>query len=193
MDRSKEDKAAATADPFRPVVFLWPVNEPVDLAAIAGAAGEACGVELSLVRGRRGTGAPARRSRSRRSRARSTSSRRSPEPAPRRHTPVRIIADFGPTIDAKGNVSDTLIARLSGASDMVGLPASTPIATLTFAARARAEPLDRVRSSRSDEPPRGAGTTGGDGRPLASREVYAVSFTDRRPKRAQSRRQRERR
>ena len=195
MDRSKEGKAATTTDPFRTVVFLWPINEPVDLAAIARTAGEACGVELNLV---------TRSSRDRRAGAAipvgtiagtiDVLEALTRTCATAAH-PVRIIADFGPAIDAKGNVSDMLISRLAGASDMVGLPASMPIATMTFAARARAEPLDRVRFVPIGRTAAASGTSpggDGDGRPLASREVYALSFIDRPPRRVPSRRRGER-
>jgi CRP-like cAMP-binding protein len=188
MDRGKEGKAEAQADAFRPVIFVWPVSEPVDLAAIARAAGEECGLTLVLM---------PRLSRDRRSGAAIPvdtldgglkmleALARQAAKAPH---PVRIIADFGPAVDAKGAASDTLISRLSGASDLVGLPASVAIATRTFAARARAESfgdVGYVPIGRTAAHERGSE---GDGRALPSREVYAVSFAGRPAKRARARR-----
>jgi hypothetical protein len=61
---------------------------------------------------------------------------------------------------------------------MIGLPASVAIATLSFAARARAEPnhgagFTPIGRTAITSPEKGGD---GDGRPLPSRDVYAVSF-----------------
>ncbi len=87
--------------------------------------------------------------------------------------PVRIIADFGPVLDARGQVSETALSRLSGASDLIGFPPATPIATVAFAAEARLEAEGRVTLI-----PIGRTTPGpaAEGRPLAARAVYALSF-----------------
>jgi hypothetical protein len=89
---------------------------------------------------------------------------------------VRIIADFGPATDARGTANDALVSRLTGASDMIGLPASVAIATLTFAARARAEPGNRAGFIPIGRTASAATDKSGDGRPLPSRDVYAMSF-----------------
>jgi hypothetical protein len=177
MDRP-EGGAQSQTDTFRPVVFVWPVNEPVDVAALALAAGKACGVAVAPL---------PRTSRDRRTGVALAVDTiggaldlldalvRRAATAPH---PVRIISDFGPATDARGAANDALISRLHGASDIVGLPASVAIATLSFAARARAEPgnragfipIGRTASTATDK------SGDGDGRPLPSRDVYAVSF-----------------
>jgi CRP-like cAMP-binding protein len=180
MDRKTAAAPSAQTDTFRPVVFLWPVNEPVDLPALARAAGKAAGVAVNPI--------------SRTSRDRRAGTALAVETigealdllqalvqeAAGAPQPVRIIADFGPATDARGAASDAAISRLSGASDMIGLPASVAIATLTFAARARAEPgvagcgfipIGRTAIAAAEK--------GGDGRPLPSRDVYAISFQGR--------------
>lgn len=172
------------ADPFRPVVFLWPVNEPVDLKPIIAAAKRTTGLKLDAL---------PRQSRDRRAgaaipldtledaltllRAIASGTVRLPET-------VRVIADFGPAADSRGQVSDGLVSRLAGASDMVGLPSGVPIATHVFAARAKAEPGSSAtfipigRTAQTDRR--------SDGRPLPSREVYAVSFPVMRGRRVRS-------
>jgi hypothetical protein len=191
IKRTVERSPPAQPDTFRPVAFLWPVNEPVDVAALALAAGKASGVAVDPL---------PRTSRDRRTGVALAVDtvgealdllQAVAERAAKAPHPVRIIADFGPATDAKGVASDALISRLTGASDMIGLPASVAIATLTFAARARAEPgnragfipIGRTASTATDK------SGDGDGRPLPSRDVYAVSFSPttarstRRPKR----------
>ncbi len=74
-------------------------------------------------------------------------------------------------------IADDLGVDLVGASDLIGHPAGLPIATVAFAAQARAEEK-RVRFvpiSRGEERPaadRTANRPGG--RLLASREIYAL-------------------
>jgi hypothetical protein len=177
MDRPKGGAQPQT-DTFRPVVFAWPVNEPLDVAALALAAGKACGVRADPL---------PRSSRDRRTGVAIAVDtvgealdllKAVAERAAKAPHPVRIIADFGPATDAKGAANDALISRLTGASDMIGLPASVAIATLSFAARTRAEPgnragfipIGRTASTATDK------SGDGDGRPLPSRDVYAVSF-----------------
>lgn len=177
MENRKTSTAAASIDPFRAVIFLWPVHDPVDLAPIVAAAAKVCKLPLKAL---------PRPSRDRRTgaaipvdtladalrvlEALSSGAVRVPDT-------IRVIADFGPATDSRGNTSDGAISRLPGASDMVGLPAGPTIATRTFAARARSEPGSRasfVPISRTATPDRRS-----DGRPLPSREVYAVSFRSR--------------
>lgn len=174
MDNAKTSTAAGVKDPFRPVIFLWPVNEALDLEPVIAAAAKATGLAL--------TGLP-RPSRDRRTglavpletlddalrvlEAFAAGTARVPEA-------VRVIADFGPATDGKGEISDGLISRMPGASDMVGLPPGQIIATRTFAARSKAESGNAasfVPIGRTWSPDRRS-----DGRPLPSREVYSVSF-----------------
>lgn len=175
----KPGAAARAADPFRPIAFLWPVSEPVDLAAIVSSAAEASGVALDPLE---------RTSRDRRTGAAlvldsiDSAMKVLPallEAARRAEHPVRIIADFGPVADAKGATSEARISRLSAASDLTGLPGATVVATRTFAARTRAEPGDRVAFVPIGRTAGGGQDKGGDGRPLPAREVYAMTFTGR--------------
>jgi CRP-like cAMP-binding protein len=178
IDTGRRGGGLDEADWFRPVVFVWPVNEAVDVAAMAASAAKACGLAPKPL---------PRTSRDRRAGVALVVEtigeallvldalvRR----AARAPHPVRIIADFGPATDAKGAPSDAAISRLSGASDLVGLPASTAIASLTFAARARAEPGHAVRFvpiGRTAPTGQDKGSQP-DGRPLPARDVYAISF-----------------
>ena len=160
-------------DVFAPVVFLWPMDGTADIAALCRMAAARTGHALALT---------ARSSRDRRTGA--------AVPLPdieaaldvlaafaglcrEEAAAVRIIADFGPARAASGQPSETAISRLAGASDLIGFPAAQPIATQTFAAEARLAAEGRVRLV-----PIGRTTPGpaSEGRPLAARAVYAVSF-----------------
>ena len=158
---------------FAPVVFVWPVEPSADIAALCQAAAAATGQRLELT---------ARTSRDRRIGAAmrltdiaaaldvlAALADLSRETA----APVRIIGDFGPVLDRRGRSSETAISRLAGASDLIGFPAAVPIATLAFSAEARLEAEERVRLI-----PIGRTTPGpaADGRHLAARAVYALSF-----------------
>ncbi len=160
-------------DVFAPVVFLWPLEPAADIAALCLAATASTGVPLEL---------SARTSRDRRTGAAvclpdiktaldvlaalADLRRRSA-------APVRIIADFGPVLDARGAVSDTGVAHLQGASDLIGFPPATPIATMAFAAEARLEAEGRVTLIPIGRTTPGPAT---EGRHLAARAVYALSF-----------------
>ena len=162
-------------DVFAPVVFLWPVEPSADIAALCQAAAGETGYRLDL---------SARSSRDRRTggamvlpdikaaldvlAALAVLCRESA-------APVRIVADFGPVLDARAQISEPSISRLAGASDLIGFPAAMPIATMAFAAEARLEAEGRVTLI-----PIGRTTPGpaAEGRPLAARAVYALSFTD---------------
>ncbi len=160
-------------DVFAPVVFLWPLDGAVDLAEICRVAAAETGQRLDFA---------TRTSRDRRTGA----AIQLPDMKAAldvleslgRHcratqAPVRIVADFGPVFDARGNVSDALISRLSGASDLMGFPATAPVATMPFAAQARLAASQRVALV-----PIGRTASGpaADSRPLAAREVYALFF-----------------
>ena len=161
---------------FAPVVFLWPVEPAADIAALSQEAAARTGRDLTLI---------ARSSRDRRTGGAfvltdiaaaldvlSALAGLAREQA----APVRIVADFGPVRDARGQVSEMAVSRLSGASDLIGFPAATPIATVAFAAEARLETERRVTLI-----PIGRTTPGAaaEGRPLAARAVYALSFAGR--------------
>jgi hypothetical protein len=85
---------------------------------------------------------------------------------------VRIIADYGLVLDGRGRFGASQVARLSGASDLLGFPVEAPLATVAFAAQARFSearqlafvPISRLSSGAAEA------------RPLAAREVYAVAF-----------------
>ncbi len=169
----QEDTGDIGADVFAPVVFLWPVEPTADIAALCQAAAARTGLALDLI---------ARTSRDRRTGAamRLTDIKAALDVLAAlaglcRETaaPVRIVADFGPVRDARGEVSETALSRLSGASDLIGFPPATPIATMAFAAEARLEAEGRVTLV-----PIGRTTAGpaAEGRPLAARAVYALSF-----------------
>ena len=160
-------------DVFAPVVFLWPLEPSADIAALCQEAAARTGLSLELsVRSSRDrrTGAAMRLSDIKAAldvlAAVAGLCRESA-------VPVRIIADFGPVLDARGQVSETALSRLSGASDLIGFPPATPIATVAFAAEARLEAEGRVTLI-----PIGRTTPGpaAEGRPLAARAVYALSF-----------------
>ncbi len=168
-----EEAGAWGADVFAPVVFLWPLEPSADIAALCREAGARTGQSLELV---------ARSSRDRRTGAAvrlpdikaaldvlSALAGLCREAA----APVRIIGDFGPVFDARGGLSDTALSRLAGASDLIGFPAAVPIATVAFAAEARLEAEGQVTLI-----PIGRTTAGpaAEGRPLAARAVYALSF-----------------
>ena len=171
--REEEDTGESGPDIFAPVVFLWPLEPSADIAALCQAATTRTGLSLDL---------SARSSRDRRTGA---AMRLSDIKAAldvlaalaglcrEFAAPVRIIADFGPVLDARGEVSETALSRLSGASDLIGFPPATPIATVAFAAEARLEAEGRVTLI-----PIGRTTPGpaAEGRPLAARAVYALSF-----------------
>jgi CRP-like cAMP-binding protein len=163
----------AAPDGFAPLVFLWPVEPTADIAALCEAAAARTGRDLSLI---------ARTSRDRRTggaialpdiAAALDVLAALAELCRERAAPVRVVADFGPVRDSRGQVSETAVSRLSGASDLIGFPQAAPIATMAFAAEARLEAERRVtlipigRSSQG--PP-------AEGRPLAARAVYALSF-----------------
>ena len=158
-------------DVFAAVVFLWPTEPVVDLADICRVAAAATGYRLDFTM---------RSSRDRRTGA----AARLPDvktaldvlAALADHcretgTPVRLVGDFGPVLDARSQVSDALISRLPGASDLIGFPPAIPLATMAFAAQARLEAGDRVGFA-----PIGRTAPAAEGRPLAAREVYALSF-----------------
>ena len=170
---SGEGTGDRAADVFAPVVFLWPVEPSADIAALCQTAAARTGVALAL---------SARSSRDRRTGA----AMRLPDVKAAldvlaaladlcraQAAPVRIVADFGPALDARGGTSQTAISRLSGASDLIGFPPATPIATVAFAAEARLEAEGRVTLI-----PIGRTTPGpaSEGRHLAARAVYALTF-----------------
>lgn len=180
--------APAPPDPFRPVVFVWPVADGVEVAAMIARAADRTGIVCAPL---------PRTSRDRRSGAAiplattgeaiavmsaiadaSTAGSQS----------ARIIADFGPAVDGKGAAADAAISRLVGASDMAGLPPGVAIAARNFAAAARADGSDGVRfiPIGRTAPTQHDKTGESDGRPLPSREVYAVSAPQQ--KRARTRR-----
>jgi len=159
---------------FAPVVFLWPVDAAADVAALCRAAAARTGHLLDL---------SARSSRDRRTGA----GVRLPDIeialdvlaaladlCAETAAPVRVIADFGPVLDARGQSSDTALSRLAGASDLIGFPAAMPIATQAFAAEARLAVQRRVTLI-----PIGRTMPGppAEGRHLAARAVYALSFS----------------
>ena len=163
-------------DGFVPVVFLWPLEPTADIAALCQAAAARTGHDLAL---------SARTSRDRRTGAAVAL----PDIAAaldvlaalaglcrEQAAPVRIVADFGPVRDARGGLNETAISRLAGASDLIGFPPVTPIATMVFAAEARLAAEGRVTMV-----PIGRTTPGPvtEGRPLAARAVYALSFAGR--------------
>ncbi len=169
----EEDAGARQAEVFAAVVFLWPVEPSADIAALAQAAAARTGVSLELI---------ARSSRDRRTGA----AMRLPDIKAaldvlaalaglcrETQAPVRIVADFGPVLDRRGGLSETALSRLSGASDLIGFPPATPIATMAFAAEARLAAERRVTLI-----PIGRTTPGpaAEGRPLAARAVYTLSF-----------------
>ena len=169
----EKESGAWGPDVFAPVVFLWPVEPAADIAALCERAAARTGIPLDL---------STRTSRDRRTGA----AMHLPDVAAAlavlaaladlcRETvaPVRIIADFGPVLDARGAVSETATARLSGASDLIGFPPAAPIATMAFAAQARLAAEGQVALI-----PIGRTTPGpaAEGRPLAARAVYALSF-----------------
>ena len=171
MESRHEADGDSGPDVFAPVVFLWPTEPAVDLAAICRIAAAATSYRLDFV---------TRTSRDRRMGA----AVRLPDmktaldvlAALASHcqevrAPVRIVGDFGPVLDARSQVSDAQISRLWAASDLIGFPAAVPIATMAFAAQARLEAADRVGFA-----PIGRSAPAAEGRPLAAREVYALSF-----------------
>lgn len=171
------EPAPAQPDPFRPVVFVWPVGENADLAPLIAdvlRASEINGTALPRTTRDRRTGAAIAVATTAEAIALMTTLA---DAADGSRQPVRIIADFGPAVDAKGVPVDVAISRLVGASDIAGLPAGMAIAAPNFAAVARAEasvtarfiPIGRTAPAPQDK--------GGDsdGRPLPSREVYAVT------------------
>ncbi len=167
------DSGECGLDGFAPVVFLWPLEPTVDVAALCQAAAARTGHDLAL---------RARMSRDRRTGAAAAL----PDIAAaldvlaaladlcrEQAAPVRIVADFGPVRDVRGGLSETALSHLAGASDLIGFPPVTPIATMAFAAEARLEADGRVTLV-----PIGRATPGpvAEGRPLAARAVYALSF-----------------
>ena len=169
----EEDGGDGGAEVFAPVVFLWPVEPAADIAALCQAAAAETGLSLDLV---------ARTSRDRRTGAAmrladirtalgvlAALARLCRETA----APVRIVADFGPVLDGRGQPSETALSRLSGASDLIGFPSAIPIATMAFAAEARLEAEGHVALIPIG---RTAAGPAAEGRPLAARAVYALSF-----------------
>ncbi len=160
-------------DVFAPVVFLWPVEPAADIAALCQAAAARTGDDFAL---------SARSSRDRRTgaamhlpdiKAALNVLAALADLCRQQATPVRIIADFGPVLDARGQASETATARLAGASDLIGFPAAVPIATMAFAAETRLEAEGRVTLVPIGRTTPGAAT---EGRHLAARAVYALSF-----------------
>lgn len=173
---SSSNHAEPQADPFRPTIFTWPVGEPIDLAATAKRAAKASGIPLNPL---------PRSSRDRRTGAAlvldsiEAALRVLPallQAASAEREPLRVIADFGAVADARAKPSEARLSRLAGASDLIGLPPGIAIATRTFAARARAEPGKALVTVPIGRTAAGGPDKGGDGRPLPSREVYALSF-----------------
>ena len=73
---------------------------------------------------------------------------------------LRIICDFGPVLGADMKPDEKMIAHLEAGSDMPGFPPGRPLATLSFAAQAVAEPGGRVQPravGRADETADGEG------------------------------------
>ncbi len=171
--RRREPRAAAP-DPFRAVVFLWPVAGSLDASAMLREAARRTHLQVDPI---------ARSARDRRAGAAvvlesvdaALALVAALGPLTARKKPVRLILDFGPAADGNGNPDQAAIARLTGGSDLVGFPDSMPIATLNFAAIARAEPRQKVRFTPIGRTSSGADRGSGDARPLPSREVFSVS------------------
>ncbi len=172
-----DESGSDAADPFAPVVFLWPLEPSVDLASLCDAAAASTGCRFDI---------SSRTSRDRRPGValvlRDIKVALGVAAALARHcseakASVRIVADFGPALDAHGQINETLVSRLSAASDLIGFPAGVPIATMAFATQARLEAADRITLVPIG---RTAPAPASSGRALATREAYAMSFVGER-------------